>query len=64
MSFIHFMLLKLIKTTQKWLIFWYLSDVLIKISAYKKIEICPSFTLFLKIFRNQPRMFAIFEFIR
>ena len=63
MSFIHFVSLELIKTTQKCLIFWNLLG-----RSYKKVLIKnPKFILhslnFLEMFRNRPKMFAIFEFI-
>ena len=64
MSFIHFMSLKFIKITQKMLNILEFIRCSYKKSVYKKFQIYPSFTLFLEISRNHPKMFAIFEFIR
>ena len=62
MYFIQFMSLKLIKTTLLCLKFWNLFGVLIN-----KVLNC-TFILhslyLIEIFRNDPKMFAIFEFIR
>ena len=64
MSFIHFMSLKLIKTTQKCLIFWNLLGVLINKVLIKKSKFILHSFYFLQMFRNHPKMFAIFKLIR
>ena len=63
MSFIHFMSLKLAKTAQKCLIFWNLLGALINKVLIKNSKFIFYSLYFLEIFRNQPKMFAIFEFI-
>ena len=57
------MSLKFIKTTHKMLNILEFTRCSCKESVYKKFQIYPSFTLFLEISRNHPKMFAIFEFI-
>ena len=60
---IHFISLKLIKTTQKCLMLWNLLGVLkIKVLIKNSIFILHSLFL-LEIFRNHPKTFAIFKFI-
>ena len=63
MSFIHFMLFKLIKTTQKCLIFRDLLGVLINKVLIKNSKFIIHSLYFLKIFRNHSKIFVIFEFI-
>ena len=62
MSFIT-LSLKLIKTTQKCLIFWDLLGVLINKVLLKNSKFILHSLYFLEIFRNHRKMFAIFEFI-
>ena len=64
LSYINFMSLKFIKTTQKCLVFWNLLGVLKNKVLMKSSKFDPHSIYFLKIFRNHPKMFHIFEFIR
>ena len=64
MSFIHFMSLKFIKTTQKCIIFWNLLGVFIKKVLIKNSKFILHSLYFLESFRNHRKMFAIFDFIR
>ena len=64
MSFIHFMSLKLLKTTQKCLIFWNFLGVSINKVLIKNSEFILHSFFSLEVFRNHPEMFAIFEFIK
>ena len=64
MSFIHFMFLKLIKTTKKCLICWNLLGVFMKKVLIKNSKFILYSLYFLKIFQNHPKMFTSFEFIR
>ena len=64
MSFIHFMSLKLIKTTQICLIFWNLFGVLINKVHIKNRKFILHSLYFLEIFRNHPEIIAIFKFIK
>ena len=62
MSFIHFMSFKLIKTTQKCLIFCNLLGVLINKVLIKNSKFILHSLHFLKIFKNHPKIF--FRFIK
>ena len=64
MLFIHFMSFKLIKATQKRLVFWNLLDVLINKVLIKNSKFILHSLDSLDIFRNHPKIFTIFEFIR
>ena len=64
MLFIHFMSFKLIKATQKRLVFWNLLDVLINKVLVKNSKFILHSLDSLGIFRNHPKIFTIFEFIR
>ena len=64
MFFIHFISLKLIKTSQNWLIFSNLLGALINKVLMKASKFIVHSLYLLEAFRNQPKMFAIFDFIR
>ena len=64
MSIIHFMSLELVKTTQKCLVFRNLLGVFINKMILNKSKFIFHLLYFLEIFRNDPKIFAIFEFIR
>ena len=64
MFFIHFISLKLIKTSQNWLIFSNLLGALINKVLMKASKFIVHSLYLLETFRNQPKMFAIFHFIR
>ena len=62
MSFIHFLSLKLVKTFQKYLIFLNLLGVLRTKMFMKNSKFILYSLYFLEIFRNHPKIFAVFEF--
>ena len=55
--------LKLIKTTQKCLIFWKSLGVLINEMHIKNYKFILHSLHFLKIFQNHPKIFAVFKFV-
>ena len=64
LSFIRVMTLNFIKTTLKCLISWNLLGALINNVLLKSSKIVLDSLYFLEIFRNHPKVFNIFEFIR